>query len=43
MNEWMVKVWGGAWNKDASPSIEKDYGIAEDIIILPKKKQKISF
>lgn len=25
--EWMVHIWGGAWNHDANPSIEKDYGI----------------
>ncbi len=27
--EYMVHVWGGAWNDDANPSIEKDYGIKE--------------
>lgn len=25
--EYMVHIWGGAWNKDADPSIEKDLGI----------------
>lgn len=25
--EWMVHVWSGAWNDDANPSIEKDYGV----------------
>lgn len=27
--EWMIHIWGGAWNSDANPSIEKDYGIHE--------------
>lgn len=27
MKEYFVDVWGGAWNKDANPSILKDYGI----------------
>lgn len=27
--EYMIQVWGGAWNKDAEPSIEKDLGIKE--------------
>lgn len=27
--EWMIHIWGGAWNSDANPSIEKDYGIQE--------------
>ena len=27
--EWMVHVWGGAWNHNAKTSIEKDYGIKE--------------
>ncbi len=27
MKEYMVKIWGGAWNEDASPSIKKDLGI----------------
>lgn len=25
--EYMVHIWGGAWNRDANPSIEKDLGI----------------
>ena len=29
MSEWCVHVWGGAWNDDAYPSIEKDYGIKD--------------
>lgn len=27
--EYMVKIWGGAWNDNANPSIEKDLGIKE--------------
>ena len=27
--ECMVNIWGGAWNTDANPSIEKDLGIKE--------------
>lgn len=28
-DEYMVQIWGGAWNADANPSIEKDLGIKE--------------
>ena len=28
--EYMVHIWGGDWNKNANPSIEKDLGIKED-------------
>ena len=27
MTEYMVNLWGGAWNENANPSIEKDLGI----------------
>jgi hypothetical protein len=27
--EYFIKIWGGAWNADANPSIEKDLGIKE--------------
>lgn len=27
--EYMVHVWGGAWNRDANPSIDRDYGIKD--------------
>lgn len=27
--EYLVHIWGGAWNSDANPSIEKDLGIKE--------------
>ena len=29
INEYLLHIWGGAWNSDANPSIEKDYGIKE--------------
>lgn len=29
MKEYMLHIWGGAWNSDATPSIEEDYGITE--------------
>ena len=32
MKEYMAHIWGGAWNKDANPSIEKDLGI-KDLLI----------
>jgi hypothetical protein len=25
--EYMINIWGGAWNEDANPSIEKDFNI----------------
>lgn len=27
MIEYMIQIWGGAWNNDANPSIRKDLGI----------------
>lgn len=42
-NEWMIKVWGGAWNFDASPSIEKDYGIKEGYYYFVDEKAKDAF
>ncbi len=29
ITEYMIHVWGGAWNHDAYPSIQKDLGIRE--------------
>ena len=29
MKEYMIHIWGGAFNKDANPSIEKILGITE--------------
>ena len=43
MNEWMIEVWGGAWNKNASPSIEKDYGISQGYYYFTKEKAKNKF
>lgn len=41
--EWMVHVWGGAWNKDAKPSIEKDYGIKEGYHYFSSDEEKDKF
>lgn len=43
MNEWMIKVWGGAWNKDASPSIKEDYGIDKGYYYFTEEKAKDKF
>lgn len=39
----MIKVWGGAWNDDAEPSIEKDYGIAEGYYYFTNEKARDKF
>lgn len=41
--EWMVHVWGGAWNKGANPSIEKDYGIKEGYHYFDTEEEKNKF
>ena len=41
--EWMVHVWGGAWNSDAYPSIETDYGIKEGYHYFDTEKEKDEF
>lgn len=41
--EWMVHIWGGAWNKDANPSIEKDYGIQEGYHYFSTEEEKNRF
>lgn len=41
--EWMVHIWGGAFNADANPSIEKDYGITEGYHYFETKDAKDSF
>lgn len=43
MSECMIHVWGGAWNDDAEPSIEKDYGIAEGYYYFKSKKAERKF
>ena len=41
--EWMIHIWGGAWNSDADPSIEKDYGIHEGYHYFKTEEEKDSF
>ena len=41
--EYMVHIWGGAWNKDANPSIEKDLGIKEGYHYFDTKEEKDEF
>ena len=43
MDECMIHVWGGAWNDDVEPSIEKDYGITEGYYYFKSKKAKNKF
>ena len=41
--EYMVHIWGGAWNKNANPSIEKDLGIKEGYHYFDTEKEKNKF
>ena len=41
--EWMIHIWGGAWNSAANPSIEKDYGIHEGYHYFKTEEEKDSF
>lgn len=41
--EWMIHIWGGAWNSDANPSIEKDYGIHEGYHYFKTEEEKDRF
>ena len=41
--EWIVHVWGGAWNSDAYPSIETDYGSKEGYHYFDTEKEKDDF
>lgn len=43
MKEYMVHIWGGAWNKDANTSIEKDLGIKEGYYYFKTEKEKNDF
>ena len=43
MKEYMAHIWGGAWNKDANPSIEKDLGIKEGYHYFKTKEERDSF
>lgn len=41
--EYMVHIWGGAWNPDACPSIEKETGIKEGYYYFSTKEAKDAF
>ena len=41
--EYMVHIWGGAWNSDASPSIEKDLGIKSGYHYFKTEEEKNKF
>ena len=41
--EYMVTVWGGAWNENANPSIKKDLGIKEGTYYFQSEKEKDAF
>ena len=43
MKEYMVHIWGGAWNKDANPSIEKDLGIKEGYYYFKTEEERDRF
>lgn len=43
MSEYMVQVWGGAWNDGANPSIERDLGIKEGYHYFSTDKEKDDF
>ena len=43
MKEYLVHTWGGAWNKDANPSIKKDYGIESGYHYFQTEKEKDLF
>lgn len=41
--EYMVHIWGGAWNDDANPSIEKDLGIKDGYHYFKTTEEKDKF
>lgn len=41
--EYMVHIWGGAWNRDAKPSIEKDLGIKKGYYYFDTEEEKDNF
>nr|DAG13341.1 MAG TPA: hypothetical protein [Caudoviricetes sp.] len=43
MKEYMVHIWGGAWNDDAHPSIKQDLGIDEGYYYFSTEKEKDLF
>lgn len=43
MKEYMLHIWGGAWNKDSDPSILKDYNINEGYHYFQNKEDRDNF
>lgn len=43
MKEYMVHIWGGAFNPDALPSLERDHGITEGYYYFSTEKEKDDF
>ena len=43
MKEYMAHIWGGAWNENANPSIEKDLGIKESYHYFKTKEERDRF
>jgi hypothetical protein len=41
--EYMINIWGGAWNKDADPSVEKDFGIKKGAHYFKTKEERDNF
>ena len=41
--EYMVHIYGGAWNHDANPSIEKDLGIKRGYYYFKTEEEKNAF
>ena len=41
--EYMIHIWGGAWNRDANPSIEKDLGIKDGYHYFQTAEEKDTF
>lgn len=43
MKEYVIHVWGGAWNNNANPSIEKELGIKDGYYYFTTEKEKDDF
>lgn len=41
--QFMIHIWGGAWNDGANPSIEKDLGIKEGFHYFSTEKAMDAF
>ena len=41
--EYMVHIWGGAWNDDANPSIEKELGVKSGYHYFDTEEEKDRF